>query len=153
MGTVEARAFLDLALIAEAPTDEWGYSYQYPTDCLKIRRILSGIRNDNRQTRVPYKFVESTGSKVIYTDMQNACIEYTLFREDVEAYPDDFVLALSRRIASYIAPLVTGGDPFKLQDKNMQLYLYEIALAQANSGNEEQMEEQPDSEANRARID
>lgn len=146
-----ATAFVDLSLISEDPTDEWNYSYGYPANCLKLRRILSGLRNDNRQSRIPYKFVETTGAKVIYTDMQDAAVEYTLLREDVEAYPDDFVLALSRRIASYIAPLVTGGDPFKLQEKNMQLYMYEITLATANSLNEEQMEEQPDGEQIRFR--
>lgn len=47
--------FASLALVEEDPTDEWSYSYRYPSDALKIRRVLSGLRNDTRQSRVPYK--------------------------------------------------------------------------------------------------
>ncbi len=146
-----ATKFIDLALVEETPTDEWDYSYQYPTDCLKIRRIMSGVRNDDRQTRAPYKFVQTTGSKVIYTDVENCSIEYTMYNEDVESYPDDFVLALSRRLSAYIAPMVTGGDPFKLQEKNLTLYMMELRIAQANAGDEEQMEETPNAEHLRVR--
>src|SRR4051812_32897245 len=45
--TVEA-----LALVAVQPTTEWGYSYRYPLNCLALRRIPSGVRNDTRGTTV-----------------------------------------------------------------------------------------------------
>src|SRR5688572_11149621 len=44
-----------LGLIEADPNDEWDYSYRYPSDCLQLRRILSGVRNDTRDSRVPFK--------------------------------------------------------------------------------------------------
>lgn len=38
-----ATGFVNLALVETNPTDEWAYSYRYPTDCLFFRRVLNGI--------------------------------------------------------------------------------------------------------------
>ena len=48
------KKFLTLQLVEENPTSEWRYSYRYPNECVLIKRILSGTRNDSRQTRVPF---------------------------------------------------------------------------------------------------
>src|SRR5438046_2758921 len=42
-----ATKFATLSLVQTDPNDDWGFSYNYPSDALKIRRILSGIRNDD----------------------------------------------------------------------------------------------------------
>jgi len=44
---------------ADNPTTEWAYAYQYPADCLRIRRIYSGTRpgKETHDTRVPYRVV------------------------------------------------------------------------------------------------
>lgn len=141
-----ATQFLDLALIEEDPTDEWNYSYGYPSDCVKLRRILSGVRNDDRQSRVPYKLVNDGGTRVIFSDQENATAEYTGLIEDPSLYPDDFVMALSLLLASYIAPRLTGGDPFKVGERALKLYEFNISSAKSTAVNEEQPEELPDSE-------
>jgi len=70
-----ARKFVTLALVEETPTTEWDYSYRYPNDILKVRRILSGTRNDSRQSKVSYiEGFDNTG-KLIYTDAADAVIE------------------------------------------------------------------------------
>lgn len=140
-----------LGLVAADPNDEWGFSYRYPTDALKLRRIPSGIRNDNRQSRVPFKLAQDSSGLIIYTDAENAQIEYTARSEDPGLYPADFVMALSFRLAVYIAPRVTGGDPFKMGDRARTMYQYELQMAQGNATNEEQAEEVPDAELIRAR--
>lgn len=142
---------------ANHPDCEWAYAYQQPTESIMFRRILSGLRNDTRQSRVPYKFLElqavdaSPAGTLVLTDYSKAKAEYTILREDVERFPSDFNLAFSRRLACYIAPMVTGGDPFKLQDKNLSLYAMEISIARGSAGNEEQMEEMVDAEQLNAR--
>lgn len=152
-----ATKFATLALVSEYgdaghPTEEWQFAYRQPTDCLLDRKIQSGIRNDNRQSRVPYKVARDSGGVLILTDKEDAILEYTLDIRSVEMYPDDFVLAMSLRLAAYMAPKVCGEDPFGMRDKAMRMYTAEIERARNNSFTEEQREEDPASELERART-
>jgi hypothetical protein len=140
-----ARRVAALALVEEDPTTEWRYSYRYPTDCLDIRRILTGSHNDPRDGRLPYELAQDDDGVLVYTDEEDAFIEYTYKADNPIRYPADFSLALSFRLASYIAPRLTGGDPFKLGARAMQLYEYEVGRAKANAVNEEQVDQDPES--------
>jgi hypothetical protein len=144
-----ATRFVALALIEEDPEEvngEWDFSYRYPTDALKVRRIQSGIRNDTRQSRVPYRLGNDDSGQLIYTDMEDAVAEYTKKITEEARFPPDFVMAMSLRLAGYIAPALTAGDPYDLSKKCFQKYLMEYSIAEANSSNEEQAEENPQSE-------
>lgn len=143
--------FASLALVSANPTTEWAYAYQYPTDCLHFRRILSGIRNDTRQSRVPYRIVHGESKKLIYTDMENVVAEYSMKVTETERYPVDFIMTLSFLLAFYIAPGLTSGDPFKLGDRALKLYEMERIKTNAANENEQQAEEEPQSEFERVR--
>ena len=140
-----------LALIEEDPNDEWAYSYRYPSDCLEFKRILSGTRQDTRQSRVPYKISQDDAGLLIFSDQEDAEAEYTMRTDQPELYPPDFTVALSFLLAHYIAPSLTNGDPFKMGERALKMYLYEISRAQANAGNEEQPEEEPNAQMIRDR--
>lgn len=146
-----ATEFRALGLITEDPTDEWRYSYGYPSDALRLIRILSGIRNDSRQSMASYKIVHGSSGKEIYTDQEDAEAEVTLQVTDTQRYPSDFVMALSYKLAYRIAPRLTRGDPFKLQERMFHLYQMEIVKAQASAINEQQRDEPQDSEFIRTR--
>lgn len=148
-----ATRFGALALVAAPPTEtsEWDYSYRYPTDCLMLRRIQTDVRIDTNQSRIVFKTGRDSQGQLIYTDEANAKVEYTFREEDPSRYPADFILAFSLRLAHYAAPRLTGGDPFKLGNRAIQLYLQEISMAQASSGNETVPDQVPDAEAIRAR--
>lgn len=134
------------------PTQEWIYSYRYPSDCLFARKILSGIRNDNRQSRVPYRFAADESAQLINTDREDAILEYiSTLGQNPARWPPDFLMTLSYRLAAYIAPLVTGGDPFKVGQIAIQFWKMSLGKARANVANEEQDEDLPDSELIRAR--
>ena len=135
-----------LALVEEEPNDEWNFSYRYPTDCLEIRRILSGMRNDTRQSRTPYRILSDNQGSLVYTDYENAEIEYTVRAVSPQFYPPDFVMAFSLYLAHLMAPRVTGGDPYKLGARALGLYDLEIGRAVKNAFNEQQIEEPPESE-------
>ena len=135
-----------LALVSEDPNTEWGFSYRYPADCLEHRRILSGIRNDTRSTRVSSKIAQDVTGPVIFSDMENAYSEYTANIENVNLFTVDFEMALSYRIAAMIAPRVTGGDPFKMGDKAFQMFALQVDQAKVSAANEEQPDIEPDSE-------
>ncbi len=142
-----------LGLIEEfsGATDEWRYSYQYPADAANIIRLLSGTRNDSRQSRTPYKIFYGTSEKEIRTDIEDAIAEYTMRVDETARFPAGFVLALSYKIAELVAPMLSGGDPFKRGDLAAGKYRNELSKAQAMAVNEEQPEQDPESEMIRAR--
>lgn len=143
--------FASLALVATDPTEEWGYSYRYPSDCLLIRRIMSGSRNDSRQSLVSFKIGTDDSGLLIYTDLLNASIEYTAKANTPRDYPADFTLALSYKLAWYIAPRLTKADPFGLRKTIAESYAMTLSKAARNSFNEEQPDEELESEFIRGR--
>lgn len=140
-----------LALIEEDPNNEYSYSYRYPTDCVDLRRILSGARNDSRQSRVVYKIGQDNAGKVIWTDQEAAEFEYTARADDPSLYPPDFILALSYKLGELSAPALTAGDPFNLAEGCLMKFRLAISEAKANAFNEEQRDEEVESEFIRAR--
>lgn len=140
-----------LALVAEEPNTEWAFSYRYPTDCLYLRRILSGLRNDARETRVPYRIAQDDAGRIIFTDEADAQAEYTVKTDNPQIYPADFTLALSYLLASFMAPRVTAGDQYKLGQRALAMYQAMKARAESNALNEEQAEQEVESEFIRAR--
>jgi len=146
-----ATKYTTLGLVEADPNTEWAYSYRYPSDCVLMRRIPSGIRNDNRQTRTPYKIYRDDAGLLVYTDQETASIEYTARVEDESQYPADFVLAVSYRLSMMIAPRLTKGDPFNIQEKMEKKYHLALTLAAGNAANEQQEEEDPEAELIRER--
>lgn len=140
-----------LGLIEEDPNDEWAYSYQVPSDCLAMRRILSGVRQDTRDTRVPYRHVYGTTGGLIYTDTEDAELEYTARVTDPSRFAPDFAQALAAKLAVYIAPRVATDDPTKRQEA-AQIYNALIADARSTALNEEQADVESDSEFVRTRA-
>lgn len=146
-----ASKIATLNLISSNPNTEWAYSYRYPTDCLFFRRILSGNRNDTPATKVPYAVSQDSSATIIFTDATNAVAEYTRNITDESFFSSDFETAVSYRLAHYIAPRLTAGDPFNLGQKALQSYQLELSRAVANSFNEDQSVELQDTESVNAR--
>lgn len=135
-----------LSLVSETPTDDWAYSYQYPSNCARLGYIPSGVRNDTKDSAIPYKVVYGDSGEYIYTDQENAEIVYTRRVTDESRFPAKFVIALSYKLAGYIAGGVSGGDPFKLGEKADKKYEMMMAQLQSNVLNEQRREPAPESE-------
>lgn len=146
-----AKVTLTLALVSNDPTTEWLYAYAYPSNCLQIRRILSDVRNETRQSRVPYLLGQLNDVQLIYTDRASAVAEYTKRVTDPSEFSPSFAKALAYKLAVDIAPRLTGGDPNNLTAKLEARYLRQLAIARNSDSNAEQPEEEPDSEFIRAR--
>lgn len=125
---------------------EYGMTYAYPADCIRVRRILSGIRNDSRRTRIAYRIMTVNGAKTINCDLPNAFLEYTADIQNYQLFSDAFVLAFSYMLASVIAPGLTKGDTSKA-NLCLQKYQMMIQMAQAQANNEEQPDIVPDADA------
>lgn len=145
-----ATKYATLALIESDPNDEWAYSYRYPTDCFFFRKILSGTRNDTLATKIPFEVAKDDSGRVIFTDAVDAQGKYTV-TVDESFFTSDFILTLSYRLAYYIAPRVTAGDPFKLGPQMMQKYQFELSRSTSNAFNEDQSVEIQDTESIAAR--
>lgn len=130
---------------------EWEFSYQYPADCVEAKRIVSMHTTDNRQSRIPYRIITGASGPLILSNWPNAVLEYAGLLPTTALFPADFTLALSYRMACYMAARVTGGDPFKLAPRCMQAYQIELASARANAANEEQSDQIPEAEMIRIR--
>jgi len=146
-----AMVSASLNLIEENPNSEWSYSYRYPSDCIYVRRIISGDKRESRDDRVPYKIGKDGSGLLIYTDQSSAEIEYTQKIDDPSFYTSEFSASLSLRLASYISTRLTKGDPFSLRKNIMSLYAEEIEKVKTNSLNEEQSVKEPESEFIRGR--
>ena len=143
-----ATKFVNLSLVSEDPTIEWKYAYRYPVDALCLRRILSGVRNDTRATRVPYRLGADAQGKLIYTDMEDAQMEYTskTLGRDPTGWDADFLTCTSYRLSARIAPGLTAGDPFKMGQLAQSMYRLSYSQTTATAANEEQAEDIPPSE-------
>jgi hypothetical protein len=141
-----------LALVAEDPNDEWYYSYRYPAGAVRFRRILNDTRRlHTADTTVAMRIGSDATGRLIFTDHQDAYGEWTSNITDVTKFPPDYVACLVFKLATYIAPRVTAGDPNNLRDWAAQMYLYHLGRAQANALNEEMPDTPPDSEFIRVR--
>lgn len=135
-----------LALIQENPNDDFDFEYGKPNDCLKARRIPSGTWPETRSSRIPFRIAHTDTKEVIHTNLEDAELEYTVDIDDPGRWPPDFQMAYSYRLAAYLAPRLTAGDPFKAGANALRMYQYEISKATASAFNEEQPAENPDPE-------
>ena len=135
------------------PTNEWQYSYTYPSDCLRAVRIPNGItRQRSPDNDVPFRIQnDGDGNLLIFTDQKSAMLEYTMYLSDPTQYTPDFLMAVSFLLAAYIAPRLARGDQFKLGARAYQLYQQEIERARDNALNEQTDDQLPDGEFIRAR--
>jgi len=140
-----------LALVATDPTPEWAFSYRVPADCLRVRRLPGALRVETRQSRVPYRIGRDDVGRLLFTDLEDATVEYTQAITDASAFPASFAKALAYRLAIDIAPRVSGGDATKLMERLAPRAAAQLEAAQATALNEEQLDEEPDSEFIRAR--
>jgi hypothetical protein len=129
----------------------WRFLYQVPSTALHFMRVLSDRNMDTRQSRISYIIVNSPTGKQLYTNRPFAWGEWIIEADNPALWDADFELAFSFRLAMYIAPRLTGGDPFKLGDRAARFYDAELRRAQSTAVNEEQMEQDPESEFVRTR--
>ena len=135
------------------PPPDWAYSYQYPTDCLRITEIMvPGIRNPTAAMRINYEVgadADGTG-KLIYTDQPQAWLKYIARVTDVNMFDAIFMEALSWRLAAAINMPLTGSAD--LGNNALTMYRSVILSAGSHSQNESQEPQPPVDEFTAARL-
>lgn len=119
-----------LALIEVDPVTQWKYAYAYPTDCAFLRRIKSEYKLDCRYTHIPKRVAIHEGAKVIFTDQEDAIVEYVSYDVPLSTLSATVGLAIAYRLAILAAPLVTGKGAAKLVTDIQAKYMVAKAEAQ-----------------------
>lgn len=91
-----------LTLLELKPRRNWGYSYLYPPDCLKLRYL--------GEDDSPYKeALDDNRRNVFYSNEPALTATYTSDNL-ADSYPSDFSLGWSYALAISIAPTVSEGN-------------------------------------------
>lgn len=138
-----ARARVTLAPLEETAPEEWSYVYAYPAECVKARRISHALR----RTNTPYPFEVGLNAdftqKAIFTDKADAVLVYTRRIENPNLYTPLFIEAFAAKLASLLAvPVLRKQSVADAMDK---LFMSKINLASAESANEGEDDEPPES--------
>src|SRR5688500_10652792 len=118
------------------PVEGWSYAYRYPADCVSLRRMVSGIHPEDKDSQIKYAQGKDDLGQVIYTNQPDAVAQYTTNDVPESQFPADFGMALSYRLAALIAPRLSGADSIKLIDASLKLYEMYAARAKARTANE-----------------
>lgn len=102
-----------LGLVEEEPNDDWAFSYRYPIDCVVIRRIASSAGLPD-YVPTPFTLGQDVTGRLIYTDMEDAIVEYSGTMDDPGEWPTCLADAVSGELAERIAPIFKVGND-KLQ--------------------------------------
>lgn len=140
-----ARKEVQLTEVGDEPTN-WVYQYQYPSDCIKVRRILStSSRSPVAAEKIPYEIRYNTVNEgqSICTDAEDAIIVYTARITNTRIFPLSFNHALSWLLAGeLVSPLSLDPKYIALVQKNFPIALNEAITCDLN----EQREDYPTSE-------
>jgi len=109
-----AKRIASLALVEEDPSDgvEWGFSYRWPSDCIKARYIVDG----NMDPSVQYPR-----------------ISFEIGVDDVTVMSPKFRKALSFRLAMEAAPTLAGSDQAGMALGQLAERNYRSAMSEAKA--------------------
>lgn len=148
-----ARRIVTLGLVTDFTEDttpiDWYYSYRYPVNTVKVRRIVNGV---GRQDPAPPKFEIGSDdtARLVFTNQVDAIVETTKLITDPALYTAMFAEAVSWWLAFKLVPGLA-------KDKGLaatcfKMYRTTLNMASASDGNEARWDQaEVDSEAIRAR--
>lgn len=131
-GFATKRANLAL-LTLPATVFSWLYAYAYPSDCVKPLKVMLPESTDDTATQDFDVETFDDGTRVIYTNVEDATLVYTRSVTDTGKFTPLFVLALSWLLASMLAGPITKDD--KKVAATMKTALWWFGQASASDAN------------------
>lgn len=133
--TWSLRYYTPAALVGTPPA-QWTYMYAYPSDALRVWRIVNPL--DPQQNRLPpleFRVARNNDDvKVLLTEESEPEFEYSKQVTNSFEWDSLFDVALSWRIASMIAMPITGDSG--IRDMIRREAELQIGRAQQEDGNE-----------------
>ena len=127
--------------LASFDSELYGYknAYALPSDCVRVVRVSEA---NEKQTMCPLatelprnyeiQYSKTTGSRILLTNVNNAIIEYTLYRDVPALFPTYFIEALVLGLAVYLVGPVKRSDPASTMAQNLR-QSYEQTLSKAKT--------------------
>ncbi len=131
-----------LALL-DVDTFNWSYAYAEPNLTLRVLSVLSADASTTGESEDYETLSADDGSIVIYTNLEDATLLYTIKATDPTKYPPHVTSAISRLLAAYLAGPVIKGDAGRKEAKN-QFAIYQMLLGKAIEFDANQRKVEPD---------
>ncbi len=138
--------YFELELLSDDPDeigDLWYYAYKYPSNTVKFRRIVSSVRQDNTNTKIPFETgtltIATTAQSVVYTNQIDAIASVIAKDVPLSSLNASAGLALGHQLAFLSSSLIVGKGAKELKKQLLDLYVGFKAEAQ-----ELDLEENPD---------
>jgi len=133
-----ATRYRNLTLVETDPTPEWKFSYRYPADCLLARYIVNPIQGLRERKPTEYEVAGDDQGSLIFTDMEEAQLCYTMDLDNPQRFDAMFVSAFSWHLASKIWTLSKLKDILMVTQKR---YAEERQIALAAAYNEQKFKD------------
>ena len=128
-----ARKYTTPASLAGVVPGNWSYMYTYPSDAMRVIRIVNPLGDD--KTPIRFEIARNSADlRVVLTNESEPTLEYTKQVTDPQQFDPQFVIAFSYRLAQYIAMPITGDRQVMADMKSMADI--EIGKAKASDANE-----------------
>lgn len=157
----------NLALLIDVPPAGWAYAYALPNPCMKPVVVYTPEQIDNFDLvsgDLPSQdvgdfntqdFVVETltsGTKVIYTNVENAVLLYLVDVTNTTRFDPLFEIALARLLASMLAgPVIKGTEGMKVSGAHLKQF-YTVELPEAKRADSSARQSSPYSSATSAPI-
>lgn len=145
-----SRRRVKLAVVSEDPEGLYMYAYRIPSDCLDVRGLVLPQPVSSYLVgggSLPaYEISSDDSGGLIYSNIAELQIYYTHRITNMDQLPSDFRMALSYKLAFYMAPSISGGDPFKRGQTCAAAYDVWVGKCMKNAYNEEPGQNAPPSE-------
>lgn len=115
-----ACKFSTLALVADGDPKGFSYAYQLPSDCITARKI-------HNESFVLGEIDFKVAAQEIWTDLDDAELEYTSDIETVNFFSPTFITCFSHKLASDLAMPLRNDQ--KLQTKEVNAFLGYLSQA------------------------
>jgi hypothetical protein len=142
------RRFIPLGLVETDPTEFWQYSYRYPVNVVRIRRISTSL-GPRDPAPPPFAIVSDDTGRLVYTNQADAVVEVSKLITNAALFTYMFAEAVSWWLASQMVPGLAK-DPAEVT-RCLAMAERLLDAAAASDGNESQDPPEEDSEAIRAR--
>jgi len=156
-----AHGLKAMAVLASVSIFNWSYAYQYPSDCLKINRLVLnwesvstdsaiyaqrlaefGLALPDLKRQVEYEIHNVDGNRVIAANESELRIDYVKNITDPNIMSTQFRVALSYLLGAAIAAPIVGVEKgLPLQDKCLGMYAKYISAASSKDLNERYSED------------
>jgi len=120
------------ANLAQLNVDSWSwqFAYAYPASCMRILAILPYSARSDSQTQAYETESAADGTPIILTNTELATCRYVARVNDSARFPAQFVDALARLLASYLAGELIKGESGRKAGMD-QLSAFNLAYSRA----------------------